>query len=88
MRKVFPIEDRIYIAKYYGKVDTGELAMGISSTTTNKDIEKEVARMKEEGVYELYKAMTTEEYEEVYRRRENRMKRNKFFSGVKKKCQK
>lgn len=82
MRKIFPIEDRIYIAKYYEKVDTGELAMGISTTTTNSDIEKEVARMKEEGVYELYKAMSTEEYEKIYCERERKKKRNKFFSKV------
>lgn len=88
MRKIFPIEDRIYIAKYCEKIELAELAIGISTNTTIKDVKAEIERMKQESVYELYKAMPTEEYEEVCRRNESKLKRNKFFNSGGKRCQK
>lgn len=82
MKSIFNLEDRIYIAKYYGKIDTSELTIGLNASMGKRCVEEEIALQKAEGVYEKYKNMPNEEYEKICCERERKKKRNKFFSKV------
>lgn len=86
MIKDLTIDDRIYIAKYYGKVSTLEIATGIRGDVTKNDVEREVERQKSEGVYEYYRKMPEEEYEKLCRQEQREDKIKNFWRGGKK-CQ-
>lgn len=78
---MFSIEDRIYIAKYYGKVRTLQIAWGLNNYTKISDVEREIERQKAEGVYELYKSMSEEEYERICIEEKMKEKRKKWSRG-------
>ena len=64
--------DRVYIAKYFEKLGVSELSK--SFETTNAQILKIVEELKAKGLYQYYKDMLEDEWENLSGRSKRRQK--------------
>ena len=72
--KELSVEDQIYLCKYHD-VDT---RLKTTTKLNPKEVEEVIRELKEKGVYEQYRKMSDEEYEEVIKaeKRKNKFKKN------------
>lgn len=63
--KEFSITDQIYLCKYYDTVETYDLATGLGTTISL--VERTIEVLKKNGLYEQYKKISDEDWEQLER---------------------